>query len=224
MSSAAAEIKGSEWETLWSRGLTGARALPATAPSTIRESDRSFEAVATTETPARMVDWQAYEFIDEILLARGGSVPNNHVPLLRNHMRFDPADDVYGSAREWRLEEAANQWVARCFMATPSGDQDPVQRAWMRVRDGHLRGVSVGYEVLAFEDIPAGERKKVAGRFWTAGKRRLRISTEWVVHELSLTPIGADKKALTRSTGAAPPPVVTGFRPPLPTEKGSYFR
>lgn len=210
-----------EWEALRSRGITGTRVLPPT-PSSIRESDRSFGCVATTETPARMIDWEAYAYIDEILIARGGSIPGDHVPLLRNHQRFDPADDIYGSAREWKLEDEI-QWGCRCFMAEPSDPQDPVNRAWTRVKGGHLRGVSIGYEVQAFTDIPPGEKKKVGDRYFTAGPRRLRVSTEWVVHELSLTPIGADKKALIRSKGMAPP-VVTGFRAALPPSQGSYFR
>jgi hypothetical protein len=213
-----------EWDALRSRGITGARVLPPATPSSIRESDRSFGCVAATETAAKMIDWETYAWIDEVLLARGGSIPGDHVPLLRNHMRFDPADDIYGSAREWKLEDDV-QWICRCFMSEPSDELDPVNRAWTRVRGGHLRGVSVGYEVLAFEDIQPGEKKKVANRFWTAPpQRRLRVSTEWVVRELSLTPIGADKQALIRSKGVAPLPVVTGFRTSKPQPQGSYFR
>jgi hypothetical protein len=212
-----------EWESLRSRGITGTRELPSMAPSSLRESDRSFLCVASTETPAVMVDWEAGRYIDEILIASGGSIPNDHVPLLRNHRRFDPSDDIYGSAREWKLEDQL-QWVCRCFISEASDPQDPVNRAWTRVKGGHLRGVSVGYQVLAYTDIPAGEKKKVGDRYFTAKpERRLRVSTEWVVHELSLTPIGADKKALTRSKGMAPP-VVTGFRAALPPIQGSYFR
>lgn len=211
-----------EWESLRSRGITGTRVLPPT-PASIRESDRSFGCVASTETPARMIDWETYSYIDEILVARGGSIPGDHVPLLRNHQRWDPADDVYGSAREWKLEDDA-QWACRCFMSEPSDPQDPVNRAWTRVKGGHLRGVSIGYSVVAYTDIPAGEKKKVGDRYFTAGpQRRLRVSTEWVVYELSLTPIGADKKALVRSMGSTPP-VITGFRTSRPQPEGSYFR
>lgn len=221
MSKTLEQLALQEWESLRSRGITGTRVLPPT-PSSVRESDRSFACVASTETPARMIDWESYSYIDEILVARGGSVPNDHVPLLRNHQRFDPADDIYGSAREWKLEDEM-QWACRCYMSEASDAQDPVNRAWTRVKGGHLRGVSIGYEVLEFTDIQPGEKKKVGERFFTAGKLRLRISTAWTVHELSLTPIGADKKALIRSKGITTP-VVTGFRYALPTSKGSYFR
>jgi hypothetical protein len=213
-----------EWDSLRSRGNTGTRAAAAAGPASIRDSDRSFVAVATTETPARMIDWERMAYIDEVLLAAGGSVPGDHVPLLRNHRRYEPADDIYGSAREWKLEADLNQWACRCFMSDPSDPEDPVVRAWTRVRGGHLRGVSIGYEVLAFEDVPPGEKKKVAGRFWTAGQRVLRVSTEWVVHELSLTPIGADKKALVRSKGGDGIPVFTGFRTSQPELPRSFFR
>lgn len=212
----------SVWDSLRSRGNTGARAL-STRPSSIIEADRSFQAVAATENPARMIDWANMRYIDEVLVASGGRIENDYAPLLRNHQRYDPADDVYGSAREWALE-ADTQWLCRCFMSKPSDPSDPVERAWTRVLGGHLRAVSVGYEVLKFEDVPPGERKKVAGRFWTAGERVLRVSTEWVIHELSLTPIGADSKALIRSKDIDALPVVTGFRTAAPQPKGSYFR
>lgn len=211
-----------EWEALRTRGLTGARALPTT-PASINESDRSFGCVATTETPARMIDWETFRYIDEVLVAKGGEIPGDHVVLLRNHQRSDPADDVYGSAREWKLEDS-KLWSCRCFMSDPSDAMDPVERAWTRVKGGHLRAVSIGYQVFEFEDIEPGQKKRVDGRFWTAGERVLRICTRWQVHELSLTPVGADSKALIRSKDHAPEPIVTGFRTSSPQPKGSYFR
>jgi hypothetical protein len=69
------------------------------------------------------------------------------------------------------------------------------------VADGHIRAVSIGYHVPdgGFVDIQPGQRAEVAGRTFEAAGRTLRISTEWRVHELSLTPIGADEFALIRS-------------------------
>jgi hypothetical protein len=217
------DLERQQWDALRSRGLTGARVLPKNAPVSIRESDRSFLCVATSEAPTPMRDWATYTLVDEILLAKGGKIPGDHVPLLRNHYRNDPADDIYGSAREWNLENEI-QWACRCFMSEPSDERDPVIRAWTRILGGHLRRVSIGYEVLGFEDIQPGEKKKVAGRFFTAGARVLRVSTEWTIHELSLTPIGADPNALIRSKGGDPPPVITGFRKSLPDTFRSYFR
>ena len=210
------------WDGLRTRGVTGVRELPVT-PASVREADRSFGCVASTETPAEMIDWETYSVIDEILLARGGEFPEQ-VPLLRNHQRFDPADDVYGSAREWALELEATQWACRGYMSEPSDPADPVVRAWTRVKGGHLRAVSIGYRVYEFEDIEPGQRKKVAGRFFTAGARRLRVATRWRGHELSLTPIGADPKALIRSKGQGAAPVVTGFRVDRPTTARGFFR
>jgi hypothetical protein len=216
-----ATLEQNEWDALRTRGLTGTRALPM-APESIREADRSFGCVASTETPARMIDYETYTFVDEVLLARGGEFPDT-VPLLRNHRRFE-LEDVIGSAREWRLEADANQWAARGYIATPANERDGVDVYWSRVKDGHLRAVSIGYEVYEFEDIEPGQRKKVAGRFWTAGVRRLRISTKWRGHELSLTPIGADSKALIRSTDQRPAPIANWFRTGGPQLQGDIFR
>lgn len=174
----------------------------------INEELRSFEAVVASETPARMFDYRSYEFIDEILVARGGVFPP-HMPLLANHKRYSLEDNI-GSAREFRQE--GDKWIGRGYVCKAVGDNDPVERIWRRVADGHLRAVSIGYQVQNSVDIPAGKRQKVGDMEYAAGDRTLRVTTEWRVFELSLTPIGADSTALIRSMGRRPDP-----------ERRSYF-
>lgn len=161
----------------------------------INLEERSFEAVVATEQRAQIIDWQRYEIIDEILVARGGEFPEQ-TPLLPNHRRYDVLD-VIGSARNFRRE--GNQWIGRGFVAEPANDADEVGIIWKRVSAGHIRAVSIGYNVFNSVDIPPGKRANVNGTNFTAGERLLRISTQWRVHELSLTPIGADSMALIRS-------------------------
>ena len=172
----------------------------------INETDRSFEAVVSTETPAVIWDRRTYDIIDEILIAKGGQFPER-MPLLPNHQRHDVLD-VIGSAVDFRLEN--NQWIGRGIIASPANDDDEVNKIWRRVADGHIRAVSIGYQVEdgGYVDIPAGSKASINGRTFEAGARTLRISEQWRVHELSLTPIGADELALIRSRlgGDAPRP------------------
>jgi len=194
-------------EIMRERGIT-TRAMALRSDS-INEQERSFEAVATTEQRALVIDWERYEIIEEILVARGGSFPE-HTPLLENHQRYSTLD-VIGSALDYRL--SVDKWLVRGIVAVPVGDNDPVERVWQRVKDRHVRAVSIGYIVDEKTDIPPGKRMSVDGKTYQAGERLLRISTRWHGHELSLTPIGADSMALIRSqTGHARP------------QKRSYFR
>ena len=171
-----------------------AREMPLRTDS-INVETRSFEAVAATETIAQVVDWERYEVIDEILVARGGSFPE-HTPLLENHQRFSTLD-VIGSAVDYRRQN--DIWLVRGIVAEPEGEGDPVERIWRRVKDRHVRAVSIGYRVFDKVDIPPGKRHTVDGKTYQARERLLRISTRWSGHELSLTPIGADSATLIRS-------------------------
>lgn len=158
----------------------------------IDESARSFEAVAATESRALVFDWMRGEAIEEVLVADGCDV-GEQVPLLDSHMRWTSLDQI-GSSREYRRD--GNTWICRNFLV--SGDQE-VERIWLRIKQRHLRDVSIGYEVLEYVDIPARQTQRVAGRDWTAGDRTLRVTTKWRIRELSVTPIGADQQAKIRS-------------------------
>lgn len=185
-------------EQLQTRDLT-CRELTLRAES-VDEEARSFEAVVATETPAMVFDFRTFEVIEETLVAEGGVFPRSAV-LLDDHNRFSGSESVIGSATAFRRE--GNQWIGRGVVANPADDTDPVRRIWQRLKEGHLRAVSIGYQVRNFVDIPAGKKQTVGGRTYEAGERTLRVTTEWRVHELSLTPIGADSAALIRSDKGA---------------------
>lgn len=163
--------------------------------ASIDEQARSFEATVATETPAFVFDWRNYEVIEEVLRAEGGRFPE-WMPLLNDHRRYG-ADSVIGSAIDFR--RTGDRWGGRGVVAEPGDAEDPVNRIWSRLKGRHIRAVSIGYVVRNYVDIPAGQKQRVAGKLYEANETRLRISTEWEVHELSLTPIGADSEALIRS-------------------------
>ncbi len=158
------------------------------------EASRSIECVMCTETPVRMIDWSREEYFDEVLVADGARMPSQ-LPLLDNHNRYE-SEAVIGSVRNIRRE--GDKWIGRAYFM--EGD-DKVERIWQRVRQGHLKDVSIGYQYeRTFVEIRKGEKAVVGGRTFEATEhRRKRVVTEWVGKELSTTPIGADQLAKMRS-------------------------
>lgn len=157
------------------------------------DKTRSVEVIMATDAPVTVWDSER-GIIDEVLVADGGSFPES-MPLLRDHARYS-IDCVLGSVKGARRDGSA--WKGRAYFA--EGDED-VDRAWNKVRQGHLTDVSIGYRTTDYEDIPPQTTRTVNGREYTAGNRWLRISRRWEAKELSLVPIGADRNAKVREDG-----------------------
>jgi len=163
----------------------------------VDEENRSVRAVFATEGRVTVYDWANYRLIDEVLRVDGAEIPQQ-VPMLANHSRWS-LDDVLGSGREMKRDGA--EITGGLFFA--EGDED-AERSWNKVRQGHLRDVSVGYRVSEFTDIAPGKSAVVGGRRYTAEDRPLRVATRWALKEVSLVPIGADEAAKIRhDQGAA---------------------
>lgn len=180
----------------------------------INAETRSIEAVLCTETPVTVIDWRSYEEIDEVLLMRGAKLPAQ-LPLLESHNRYT-LDAVLGSVRE--LQSEGSNTVGRLYFAS---DDERIEKIWNKVKQRHITDVSVGYRVLNYVDIPAGQTQEVAGRTFTAGKRRLRIATQWEAKELSLVAIGADAKTKTRQATNGPPASTEALQ--VPKELRAYL-
>lgn len=161
----------------------------------INTKDRSFEAVVATEERALIFDYRSYDVIEEILVAKGGKFPSQ-TPLLDSHMRFMLSDQL-GSARGFRRD--GDVWMGQGFVGRAVPGNTNRDQVWQDIEDGHIRAVSIGYQVTNSVDIPPGKRANVNGKSYQAGERTLRVSTEWQAHELSVVCIGADSQALIRS-------------------------
>ncbi|MFA7254133.1 MAG: Mu-like prophage major head subunit gpT family protein [Patescibacteria group bacterium] len=160
--------------------------------ATINEEERSVEAVISTDTPVEVWDWRRGELIDEVLLAPAARMPTQ-MPMLANHDRWS-LDSVLGSIRNIRVE--GGNVIGRLFFARDDADAD---KAWNKVRQGHIIDVSVGYRVNEAVEIAAGQTATVAGKTYTAAANRaMRIATAWTPKEGSLVPIGADQAAKIR--------------------------
>lgn len=170
------------------RDLT-TRALQLRA-ATVKQEERSVEAILSTEMQVEVYDWRRGEVVDEVLLVSGAQLPAQ-MPLLANHSRYS-LDDVLGSIRG--IKPDSGQIVGRLHFAA----DEMAERAWQKVRAGHITDVSVGYRVTEATEIAPGQMAVVAGQSYTAGKRTLRVATKWQPKEVSLVPIGADQAAKIR--------------------------
>ncbi len=105
----------------------------------------------------------------------------NGAPLLDAH-DASGIDSVIGVVESAMLEKTRGIATVR-FDSGPKGED-----AMRRVREGTLRGVSVGYSVEKLVHVEDGEDQTPVYR-----------AIAWTPHELSLTPIGADAGAHVRS-------------------------
>lgn len=164
--------------------------------ATANDEDQSIEGLISTEAPIQVYDWRSGQVIEEILLNDGAQIPEQ-LTLLDNHDRWSTLS-VLGSARGLRADKATDGTpgiAGRLFFV--KGDED-AQRVWNKVRQGHLRDLSVGYRVNEATEIQPGQTATINGRSFTAGRMTLRVATKWTPKEVSVTPIGADQRTKTR--------------------------
>lgn len=174
--------------------VTRATPLGDGRPLTLDESARSVEVVASTQAPVTVFDFEEWQPVREVLLMSGCQIPESgRVPLLDCHSR-EHAGDIVGSFDHIRVEDGPQgpQLVGRAvFSATPDGEAP-----FRKVVEGHLTDVSVGYDVIAYQRIRAGEVAVIEGVTYEGP---LRVTTQWRLLELSCVPVGADSFAKMRS-------------------------
>jgi len=170
------------------------RSIQVRGAQTFDQATNSVKAVVATELPARVWDWNRYEYINEILLISGVQLPaSGQVPMLDTHDRYS-VDKVLGSGREFAPEDTPDGTglVGGLYF----GQTERGQEAAGLVKDGHVTDVSAGYEVMASVWIEDGETATVEGKSYTGP---LRVVTAWRLLEISLAPIGADPASKVRA-------------------------
>ena len=162
---------------------------------TLNEDNRSVQAIIASEAPVMVMDMARWEPIQEVLLMAGAVLPDNRqIPLLDSHDKSTVRNQL-GSTRDLSVDNG--QLIGRNFFSTNTAAQE----AFNLVREGHLKDNSIGYIVQAGETIPAGRRKMVKGKYYTASRDfPLRIATRWEVRENSVVSIGADQLAKVRAS------------------------
>lgn len=166
------------------------RSMP-TEPKTYNAETHSVRAIVATETPVRVANYEEWRMENEVLLMSGFTLPEgrDQVPLLDSHQRYS-IDDMLGSLRGFQPIDG-KLWADLHFSTTEDG-----QKAETMVKEGHLTDISGGYRTLESTWIPEGQKGTVQGRTYEGP---IRITTKWMLKEASLTPIGADVFAQTRS-------------------------
>ncbi len=175
--------------------ITRAAAL---VPSTLSDKSRSVRCTLTTEDPVPVYDYQTGRIVLETLIVSGCQY-DDQTPLLRDHNQYS-VTAILGSITE--VTDEKDELVG---LLTFGEDLDETAEAiWKRVKQGHLRRVSVGYGYTRkdYVTIAAGRTADVAGRSWTApDDRDLRVVTNWRLREVSVVVIPADGRAQMRGAG-----------------------
>jgi HK97 family phage major capsid protein len=170
------------------------RALPIT-PASYTADNHSVQAVALTENPVQVIDWERYALISEVILIDGVELPaNNQVPLLDSHDRYS-VESVLGSVRDF--EKKPGELLCRIYFS----QAEEGASAETKVAEGHVTDLSAGYKPLEKVWIPENTTQIVAGRTFTGP---LQVCTRTLVKEVSLTPIGADEFSKVRSAAINP--------------------
>ena len=147
------------------------------------ESARTFLAIVATSAPVQRRDGRG-PFL-EILDPSGlENLPDDDEPLLTDHRAS--ARETVGRATGFKVDGEAINATLRLGWA------DDVLPIFQRVKDGTLRHVSCGYRVAEWREgkDETGQRTKTARR--------------WRIHEVSLTPIPADRNAIIKRSESMP--------------------
>jgi hypothetical protein len=163
-------------------------------PATLDEEDRSIEVVWSSGARVRRQPLFG-EVFDEELSMDPGSVRLDRLnaggPLLKVH-DTRTLDAVIGSVVPGTARIDQGRGIARVRFSQRA-DVEPI---WADIRAGHLRAVSIGYQVHRFEV----SRPANAPELWRA--------VDWTPFEISAVPVGADPAAGFRAVENLTPCVV----------------
>ena len=156
-------------------GVLSRRTFQAEVRGIVDEEKRIVELSFSSETPVER--W----FGREILLHEPDAVDLTPVitvgAVLRNH---DPDQIVAVPVRVW-LDQAER----KCRAQIQFKDTELSRKTWEEVKEGLLRGVSVGYQVDEWQYVGENET-------WNRFTGPCYVAKRWKVLEISLTPIPAD--------------------------------
>jgi hypothetical protein len=148
---------------------------------------RTVQAIAATESPVEVFDWELGR-IREILLMSGAKYPEQ-VPVLDSHDRHS-VGQVLGSATGFNI------LGDDLHCSIELSKESRADGTALKISEGHLTDLSIGYEVLREDMVDEGQTKFYGSK---AIEGPVRVCTEWRIRELSICPIGADSRAKIRS-------------------------
>ena len=154
-------------------------------PASLNEENRTIDVVFATETPVRTFSWED-GVVDEVLSCEPGNVRmdrfNAGVPVLDNHDRSKGTKGQLGTVENVRVQNG------QCIATLRFSKRASVQETWDDVKDGILRGISVGYSVHKYEVTKQD------------GQRPLYRAVDWEPLEISFAPVQADHNSSVRNS------------------------
>jgi hypothetical protein len=163
-------------------------------PATLDEGDRSIEVVWSTGARVRRQPFFGDPFDEELSMDPGNvrlDRLNGGAPLLKVHDR-SALESVIGSVVPGSARIEDGRGLARVRFS----DREDVAPIWTDIRDGHIRAVSIGYQVNRYEI----SKPPNAPELWRA--------VDWTPFEISAVPVGADPAAGFRSVDPVMPCLV----------------
>jgi HK97 family phage major capsid protein len=148
----------------------------------------------SSELPVRRFMWDTWEEYDEVLSHEARDIDltraQHGLPLIKSHQRLLH----FGSVNEVRLDPQKG-----CLRGMASFSSIPLgQEQETMLREGHIKTVSVGYQVLSME---------LAGKDKQTGLATYRC--RWMPYEVSTEPIPADHEVgFGRSSGQGQPDLI----------------
>lgn len=197
---ALSDAKFEETKLLNEQDRHSSRSEPASLSDVIRKAEvsasswndasNSIEAVICTDTPCYSTEVKTGKSVKEVWLMSGLEF-DPHVRCLNDHNR-EGVEHVLGTVSDHRPGE--HDCTSRIYLSSA----EPA--ICTKVKEGHIRDVSVGGERREIVTIPPGQSKEISGQIFTADQTEpLNVVTRLRVYEVSLTPIGSDPAAVTRS-------------------------
>ena len=157
------------------------------APNSIDPETRSVEVIWSTGARVRRAALFGEPHDEELSMAPQHvrlERLNAGAPFLKVHEAHD-LDAVIGSVVPGSARIENGQGIARIRLS----ERDAVGDIWRDIEAGHIRAVSIGYQVHRFEiSKPDGQRE-----LWRA--------VDWTPFEISAVPVGADPAAGFRAKG-----------------------
>jgi hypothetical protein len=167
----------------------GTRAAPI---QSVDADKRTVRLVWTTGARVRRYDWFNDRVYLEELSLDDGAVDLGRLqagaPLLNTHRQWD-LQAVLGVVEDAALDARSAEGTATVRFS----QREDVEPLFRDVRDGIIRNVSVGYQVLEWDRIPPSDSEPL----W------VYRAVRWQPTEISLVPVGADAGAGVRSAEQA---------------------
>lgn len=159
-------------------------------PQTLNIEDRTVEVVFATETPVRTWKWSVGEF-DEILSMDPANIRKERldagIPVLDNHNRWAGVSGQLGIVENATFSNGEARATLRF---SKRAEVEPV---FQDVKDGILRGISVGYRVHKYMDMNPFRKEDEVPQY---------RAIDWEPMEVSFAPVQADPKSTVRAENA----------------------